>query len=41
MTTISDLHREAQEWRNRALLAEAQLATLKAEYEPEGMEACS
>lgn len=41
VTTINDLHREAQEWRNRALLAEAQLATLKAEYEPEGMEACS
>lgn len=26
MTTTNDLHREVQEWRNRAILAESQLA---------------
>jgi hypothetical protein len=33
-----DAHQTAREWCNRALLAEAQLATLRAEYEPHGME---
>lgn len=27
--TTNDLHREVQEWRNRALLAEARLAVLE------------
>lgn len=34
-------HQEAREWQNRCLLSEAQLATLRAEYEPHGMEPCS
>ena len=29
--TINELHREAQEWRNRALLAESRLAILEAQ----------
>jgi len=31
-------HQDMRAWMNRALLAEAQLATLRAAYEPEGME---
>jgi hypothetical protein len=31
-------HQDARAWMNRAMLAEAQLATLKREYEPAGME---
>ncbi|NMR29936.1 hypothetical protein [Crystallibacter degradans] len=31
----------ARHWQGRALLAEAQLSTLRAEYEPEGLEPCS
>ena len=31
-------HQERRAWMNRALLAESQLAVLRAEYEPHGME---
>jgi hypothetical protein len=34
-------HQDARTWANRALLAESQLASLRAEYEPKGMEPCS
>jgi hypothetical protein len=34
-------HHEARIMQNRALLAESRLATLRAAYEPEGMEPCS
>lgn len=30
MTTTNDLHRELQQWRNRAISAEARLATCEA-----------
>lgn len=34
-------HQDTRKWSNRALLAESQLAALRAAYEPEGMEPCS
>lgn len=34
-------HQDMRKWMTRALLAESQLAVLRAEYEPEGMEPCS
>lgn len=34
-------HQDMRAWMNRCLLAESQLAVLKAEYEPAGMEPCS
>lgn len=38
---LNAYRQRSDEWQTRALLAEAQLAVLKAEYEPEGLEACS
>ena len=38
MTKAQQAHQEARGWMNRALLAESRLATLRAAYEPEGME---
>ncbi|RNL51586.1 hypothetical protein [Arthrobacter oryzae] len=34
-------HQDMRAWMNRALIAESQLAILRAEYEPHGMEPCS
>lgn len=34
MAKAQQAHQEARTWQNRALLAESQLATLRAEYEP-------
>ncbi|MBT1001181.1 hypothetical protein KIH31_01085 [Paenarthrobacter sp. DKR-5] len=39
--TAQEAHDRARTWRNRALLSEARLSTLRAAYEPEGTEPCS
>jgi hypothetical protein len=38
---LTTYRQHADAWQTRALLAEAQLAVLKSEYEPEGTEPCS
>lgn len=38
---LNTYRQSSDAWQTRALLAESQLAVLRAEYEPEGTEPCS